>query len=142
MTSVDPLSPPTDSPSGFEYRAGANGVAPIVGFDPVPAIDHFFRQTSHRAISLAIWLVVGRILLAAWPRNFDFTIYLLPAALGCAAIALPSAFLSVTIARHRRQCERGPWGMVLISLALAVLASGWMFIPKLVQVLKHAPVSH
>src|SRR5690242_13868930 len=91
-SSTPPLAPPPDP-----------AFPPISLFDPVPFIDNIFRQTAHRAISLDIWLIVGRVVLALWPRNFDFAIYLLPAALGCLAVALPAAFLSLTVARHRRQ---------------------------------------
>jgi predicted permease len=114
----------------------------ISTFDPVPVIDNIFRQTSHRAISLAIWLIVGRLVLALWPRTFDFSFYLLPAALGCLALALPAAFLSLTVARHRSQNERAQWGLILVSLVLAVLVAGWMFLPKLAWLLFHARVFH
>lgn len=138
---VDSSIPSAGSSTELEYKHPLTYQL-IATFDPVPGIDTFFRQTAHRAISVAIWLIVGRILLAVWPRVFEFAIYLLPAALICLVIALPSAFLSATIARHRRQCERGQWGMVLVSLALALVVLGWMVIPKLVQVFRHALVHH
>jgi len=141
MNALDTSTPPASSPPGIEDQHPV-AYQPIASFDPVPGIDHFFQQTAHRAISMAIWLLVGRILLAAWPRNFDFTIYLLPVALSCLAMALPAAFLSATVARHRRQCERGQWGMVFVSLALLLVVLGWMLIPKLVQVLRHGLVHH
>ena len=130
-SSTPPLAPPPDA--AFE---------PISTFDPVPVIDNIFRQTAHRAISLAIWLIVGRVVLALWPRTFDFAVYLLPEALACLAIALPAAFLSLTVARHRRQDERVQWGLILVSLVLAVLVAGWMFLPKLAWLLFHARDSH
>jgi hypothetical protein len=141
MNTLDSSTAPASSPPALEYQHPID-YRPIASFDPVPGMDHFFQQTAHRAISLAIWLLVGRVLLAAWPRNFDFTIYLLPVALCCLAIALPAAFLSATIARHRRQCERGQWRMVIVSLVLGLVVLGWMLIPKLVQVLRHALVHH
>jgi hypothetical protein len=135
MNSFDSSTPPLASPLAPAFQ-------PISTFDPVPVIDNIFRQTAHRAISLAIWLIVGRVVLALWPRDFDFAIYLLPAALGCLAIALPAAFLSLTVARHRRQCERGQWALILVSLVLAALLAGWMFLPKLAWSLFHARVFH
>ena len=124
MTTFDTPTPPPMPVPVLDYR-------PIVSYDPVPALDNIFRQTAHRAISIAIWLIVTRIVLALWPRSFDFTVYLLPAALACLSLAFPAAFISLCVARHRRQSSQEQRALLWTSLVLMIPTLIWMFLPLL-----------
>jgi hypothetical protein len=99
-------------------------------FDPVVAIDHFFRQVAHRALSVAVWLLAARIIFAFWPRSFDFTFYLLPVAFGCLDAALVAAFMSFWFARPGRNNPVEPRTMIWVSLALLIVTAAWMLIPR------------
>jgi len=99
-------------------------------FNPVVAIDHFFRQVAHRALSVAIWLLAARIIFAFWPRSFDFTFYLLPVAFGCLDAALVAAFMSFWFARPGRNNPGEPRTMIWVSLALGVITMAWMLVPR------------
>jgi hypothetical protein len=112
----------------------ATAVEPIATFDPVAAIDNFFRQIAHRALSLAIWLLAARIIFAFWPRSFDFMFYLLPVAFGCLDAALVAAFMSFWFARPAgRNNPAEPRTMIWISLALLVCTTAWMLLPRLLH---------
>src|ERR1700709_1939249 len=97
MTSLDIQSPDD---------ASLPPLSPIVGYDPVPAIDRVFRQTAHRALSIAIWVMGARIGLACWSRGSEFAFFVLPAALVCLLLAEVTSFMSFAVARHRRQSPR------------------------------------
>src|SRR3954468_13202575 len=98
-------------------------------FDPVMAIDRFFRQVAHRAFSVAIWLLAARVIFACWPRSFDFTFYLLPVAFGCLDVALVAAFMSFWFARPSRNDPAEPRTMIWVSLALGAITVAWMLVP-------------
>jgi hypothetical protein len=102
-------------------------------FNPVVAIDQFFRQIAHRALSVAIWLLAARVIFACWPRSFDFTFYLLPVAFGCLDIALVAAFMSFCFARPSRNNPGEPRTMIWVSLALGVVTVAWMLVPRLMH---------
>jgi hypothetical protein len=121
MSTPEP-TPPQDPSQSF---------TPIATFDPIIAIDHFFRQSAHRALSVAIWLLAGRIVFAFWPRKFDFTFYLLPAAFVCLDIALIAACLSRWFAGRSRNDPREPRTLAWTSLALLVPTILWMLLPRL-----------
>jgi hypothetical protein len=106
-------------------------LSPIVGYDPVPAIDNVFRQTAHRALSVAIWLIVARIGLACWSRGVEFSFLVLPAALVCLLLAEMTSFMSFAVARHRRQCPREARNMALVAFGLMIPTLVWMFLPTL-----------
>jgi hypothetical protein len=103
---------------------------PRATFDPVVAIDHFFRQVAHRALSVAIWLLAARIVFAVWARSFDFTFYLLPVAFGCLDAALVAAFMSFWFARPGGNNPGEPRTMIWVSLALLIVTVAWMLIPR------------
>ena len=124
MTEFDNPTPPLNPPAPPDFH-------PIATFDPIPALDNIFRQTAHRAISIAIWVITARIVFALWPRNFPFTIYLLPVAFACLCLAFAAAFISLTVARHRQEPDREQKSMIWASLVLGVASAIWMFPPNL-----------
>jgi hypothetical protein len=110
-----------------------SSVSSIATFDPVTAIDNFFRQVAHRALSLAIWLFTARIVFAFWPRSFDATFYLLPVTFACLDLALVAAFMSFWFAGRSRNDDRGePRTMIWVSLALLVPTTAWMLLPRFI----------
>jgi len=121
----------SDNPTPPENSAAHSDFHPIATFDPVPALDHIFRQTAHRAISIAIWVITARIVFALWPRNFPFTVYLLPVAFACLCLAFAAAFISLTVARHRQESDREQKSMIWASLLLGAASAVWMFLPNL-----------
>ena len=98
--------------------------API--YDPVGAIDAFFRQVAHRALSLAIWILTARLVFAFWPRNFDVAWYLLPGAFVCLDVALITAFMSFWFAGRSRHDRREPKVMLWVSIGLLIPTLAWM----------------
>jgi hypothetical protein len=105
----------------------------IAHFDPIGAIDLFFRQVAHRALSLAIWLLVARVVFACWPRSFDFTFYILPTAFACIDIALAAVFMSLWFASRSRHDPREPRTMLWVSLVLLLPTVAWMLLPRLLK---------
>jgi hypothetical protein len=105
---------------------------PPATFDPITAIDNFFRQVAHRALSLAIWLLTARIVFAFWPRSFDSTFYLLPGTFTCLDLALIAAFMSFWFAGRSRNDRREPRTMIWVSLALLVPTTAWMLLPRFI----------
>jgi len=102
--------------------------APV--YDPVGAIDAFFRQVAHRALSLAIWILTARLVFAFWPRNFDVAWYLLPGAFVCLDVALITAFMSFWFARPGRNNPGEPRTMIWVSLALLLCTTARMLLPR------------
>src|SRR5438552_3127218 len=99
-------------------------------------VDYFLRQVAHRALSLGIWLLVARIVFAFWPRNFDFTFYLLPAAFACLDVALIAAFIALLIARRDgRDDAREPRPAMLAAVVLLIPTVVWMFLPSLIRLI-------
>lgn len=97
-------------------------------------VDYFLRQMAHRALSLGIWLLVARVVFAFWPRNFDFTFYLLPATFVCLDVALIAAFISLVIARRDgRDDAREPLAAAVAAVALLIPTVVWMFLPSLIH---------
>lgn len=122
------MTPPPPPPS--EPYTPPQPFAPIVTADPVVAADGFLRQVAHRALSVAVWLLAGRVLLACWPRHFDATFYLLPTTFVCLDVALVAAFLSFWVARHRRIGDPEPRSLVIASIALLVPTVAWMLVAR------------
>jgi hypothetical protein len=97
-------------------------------------VDYFLRQVAHRALSLGIWLLAARIVFAFWPRNFDFTFYLLPATFVCLDVALIAAFIALVIARRDgRDDAREPLAAALAAVVLLIPTLAWMFLPSLIH---------
>ena len=97
-------------------------------------VDYFLRQAAHRALSLGIWLLAARTVFAFWPRNFDFTFYLLPATFVCLDVALIAAFISLVIARRDgRGDAREPLAAALAAVVLLIPTLAWMFLPSLIH---------
>jgi hypothetical protein len=124
------MNPPPPTPPDAPHHQ-AQPFVPIVTVDPVVAGDGFLRQIAHRALSVAVWVLVGRAVFAFWPRNFDFVFYLLPAAFVCLDVALAASFLSVWVARHRRTGDPEPRSLAWASLALLVPTVAWMLTSRL-----------
>jgi len=120
---------PVHDPLPLEYSSV--GALPVATFDAIGAIDLFFRQVAHRALSLAIWLLVARLVFAVWPRNFDFTIYLLPAAFGCLDVALMAVVMSLWFASRSRHDPHEPRAMLWATLVLMLPTLAWMISPRL-----------
>jgi hypothetical protein len=132
-----PIMTTPHDPNAPELPAITLGYQPIVAHDPVPAIDHCFRQTAHRALSVAIWLLVGRTVLAFWPRTFDFAPMLLIAAFLCLDVTIAAAFMSLGVARHRQEPTREPKTLLLVALTLLIPTLLWIFQPHLAALLSH-----
>jgi hypothetical protein len=122
------LPPPTPPAAPLQQ---AQPFAPIVTADPVVAADTFLRQVAHRALSVAVWVLIGRVVFAFWPRDFDFVFYLLPTAFVCLDVALAASFLSVWVARHRRTGDTEPRSLAWASVALLVPTVVWMLMLRL-----------
>lgn len=105
----------------------------VTAYDPISAIDGFFRQVGHRALSVSIWLLTARVVFAFWPRSFDFTYYILPSAFGCLDLALVAAIMSVWFTSRSRLDRREPREMLWVSLVLLVPTIAWMVAPRLVH---------
>jgi hypothetical protein len=120
----------TTSNQALEYSTV--GTSPVM-CDAIGAIDLFFRQVAHRALSVAIWLITARVVFALWPRNFDFTFYLLPATFGCLDVALMAVVMSLWFASRSRHDPRETRGMLWVSLVLLVPTVVWMVLPHFLR---------
>jgi hypothetical protein len=68
------------------------------------ALHGFLLQLAHRAVALALWLLIAKLVIAAWGRPMPAATHLLPAAVAL----LAAAFLSATtvLLTSRRGSDR------------------------------------
>jgi hypothetical protein len=100
-----------------------------------PATHAVLLQLSHRAIALAIWVLIARLILTAWGRPLTWVRHLLPAAFVLLAIAALSALAALYTSRD--EPDIAPFAearhLTKVSAAFLAVTFGWLLLAALVR---------
>jgi hypothetical protein len=80
----------------------------------------FLTQLAHRAISLGVWLLVARFVVALWSRPLDLTAHLLPAAFGLFAVAALASLAALYTSRNRGAVSAEARGLSIASASFTL----------------------
>jgi hypothetical protein len=85
-------------------------------------------QTAHRAIALALWLLIAKVILTAWGRPLTWVSHLLPGAFSLCAVAACSAL--AVLYTSRDEPDPAPFAearhVTKVSAALLAATFAWM----------------
>ena len=87
------------------------------------AVHALLLQLAHRAIALALWLLIAQIVIAAWGRPLPAAVYLLPTAAALLAAALVSAITTLATIRRSPEAAASAESRHLIPVSSILLAA-------------------
>lgn len=100
-----------------------------------PATHAVLLQTAHRAIALALWLLIAKVILTAWGRPLTWVKHLLPAAFVLSAVAALAALTVLYTSRDEPDVTPFAEARHLTKVSAVLLAATlvWMLLAALLH---------